>query len=169
MYIVGSKVVHPCHGAGTIVRIQQKSIGATEHTYYIIHTVGKPMQVMVPVRSADQLGLRDVGEQGDLRTKLAACRERPAADEINSDFRARQLALNEQLKSGRFELVTCAVRTLHFLNAQRPLGMMDRQLLDAGKQILASELALASDLDIEAAMAEIDTSLARMFDGPECD
>jgi CarD family transcriptional regulator len=164
MYVVGSKVVHPCHGAGTIVRIQQKTIGDLQHTYYVIDTVGKAMQIMVPVRRADTVGLRDVGDQAELRDHLACCGEAPAVDEIESDFRTRQSALHEQLKSGEFTMVTQAVRTLYFLNTQRPLGMLDRQMFDSGKQILASELALASGQDLESALDEVESTLARMLD-----
>jgi CarD family transcriptional regulator len=163
MYVVGSKVVHPCHGAGTIVRIQQKSIGDLQHTYYVIDTVGKAMQIMVPVRRADSMGLRDVGDQAELRDTLACCGEAPDVGEIESDFRTRQSALHEQLKSGEFSMVSQAVRTLYFLNAQRPLGMLDRQMFDSGKQILASELALASNQDLQAALDEVESTLAKML------
>ena len=169
MYVVGSKVVHPCHGAGTIVRVQKKSIGEIQHTYYVIDTIGKSMQIMVPISRAESVGLRDVGDAPGLREQLLSCGEPPVADEIESDFRTRQTALHEELKSGEFCVVTQAVRTLYFLNSQRPLGMLDRQMFDNGKQLLASELALASDQDLQSALDEVEANLATMFGEDELD
>jgi len=159
MYIVGSKVVHPCYGAGTVVRIQEKTISDERHQYYVISTVARAMQVMVPVRRASTVGLRDVGEAPKLRRMLAECGGAASAQEIKADLRARQADMREQLKSGRFAQVADVVRTLLLMNTRRPLGTIDRQLLDQGKELLASELALASDVAVEAAMEEVETNL----------
>ena len=163
MYAVGSKVVHPCHGAGTIVRIKETRIGKSANSYYVIATVAGSMQVMVPVARAEGVGVRDVGQQRNLRRMLVRCCIPPEEDEIEKDFRARQAVMREQLKSGRFEEVISSVRILYFLNARRPLGITDRQMLDDGKKLLAGELALASGLEMDAAIQEIELGLAEML------
>jgi CarD family transcriptional regulator len=165
MYTVGAKVVHPCHGAGTIVHIQEKSIGDISHTYYVIKTASssRSMQLMVPVNRADDVGLRQVGKPSKLRKALQSCSEKPAEDDIEKDFRTRQSIVTDKLKSGQFEEITDAVRDLFFLNTLRPLGMTDRRTLEEGKEILAGELALAAGLDIGDAMKEINESLAAMI------
>jgi CarD family transcriptional regulator len=170
-YPIGSKVVHPHHGAGTVVSIQEKSIGETSHQYYVIHMQAMDrshaMDLMVPVRRADELGLRPIARLRRLRTSLAPCCEPPADGEVIKDYRARQAAVTEQLKSGSISEVTSAVRVLYFVNAQRRLGMVDSRLFDRGLNILASELALASDQEISAAREEIETMLAQMLESEE--
>ena len=163
MYSVGSKVVHPCYGAGTIVRIQEKSIGEDSHIYYVIKTKSKSMQLMVPVQRAQLLGLRAVGDLGQLRSTLCGCRTIPSEDEIVRALRTRQETMREQLKSGSYGKVAHVVRILFFMNSQRSLGTIDRQLLDQGKELLASELALAADADIGEAMQEIEQNLGQML------
>lgn len=169
MYTVGSKVVHPCYGAGTIVRIQDKSIGDTTHAYYVINTVSRSMQLMVPVNGADEAGLRRVLNPEMLREALVACRDQPADGEINPDLRARQNDMREQLKSGNLAEVVDVVRQLYFLNSSRPLGTVDRQLFDQGKELLAGELSLTSGADLLSAMQEVEDNLALMLseDGAE--
>ena len=164
MYTIGSKVVHPCHGAGIVVRIQEKSISETSHAYYVIDTVSGAMRLMVPVQRADTVGLRYVGKAARLRNTLATCGVAPGEEEIEKDFRARQAVMREQLKSGSFERVSYAVRILFFINQRRTLGMSDRQLLEQGKGILAGELALASDQDVDIAMQEVEDHLAQMLE-----
>jgi len=50
MYAVGSKVVHPVHGAATIASIEEKSFGDTSQTYYMLNCIAAPrdMTLMVP-------------------------------------------------------------------------------------------------------------------------
>ena len=163
MYAVGSKVVHPSHGAGTIISIQQKRIGDRSRKYYIIDPVAKSMRLMVPVKRAEHGRLRHVGQEANLREVLATLRIAPPEDERWPDHRARQRITREKLKTGRFTEVASVVRTLYLLSSQRRLGMTDRQALDDGKDFLAGELALASGLELPGAMTEIEDSLAQML------
>ncbi|MBC7236082.1 MAG: hypothetical protein H5T69_09580 [Chloroflexi bacterium] len=163
LYSVGSKVVHPCHGAGTVVRIQQKSLGEVTHTYYVIDTLPGSMRVMVPVDQADEVGLRRVGRADELRTILQTCREAPSEEEIDTNFRTRSAQMSEQLKSGSFEEVVEVVRMLYFMNLQRTLGMTDRRYFEQGKEILAGELALATGQDMDAAKQEVESYLNAML------
>lgn len=163
IYAIGTRVVHPCYGAGTIVRIQSKSIGDQSNAYYVIDTVCRSMQVMVPVHRADTVGLRQVGEAPGLREMLAACSDQPVEDGIASDLRARQTDMRDRLKSGSFDTVVGVVRQLFFMNSRRPLGTVDRQLFDQGKEFLAGELALASSIEMDLAMQEVESRLGEML------
>jgi CarD family transcriptional regulator len=162
IYAIGTRVVHPCYGAGTIVRIQSKAIGEQNNAYYIIDTISRAMQVMVPVRRAESVGLRQVGEAPGLRLMLASCSDLPQED-IESDLRARQAEMRDRLKSGEFDQVVYVVRQLFYMNSRRPLGTVDRQLFDQGKEFLAGELALASNIAVDLAMQEVEGRLSEMF------
>ncbi|MGI6367362.1 MAG: CarD family transcriptional regulator [Anaerolineae bacterium] len=167
MFQIGSRVVHPCYGAGVVVRIQEKSIGETVHAYYVIDTVARPMQLMVPVSRAVEHALRPVGDEGDLRNCLCQCEEPPQDDEINKDQRARQATMREQLKSGVFDDIVGIARMLYYMNSKRPLGTIDRQLFDQGKDFIAGELALAADVRIDDARQEIEHLLTTMLKSAE--
>ncbi len=167
MFPIGSKVVHPFYGAGTITKIQEKSIGESSHAYYIISTVSRPMQLMVPVDRADEINLRPVAPARQLLNDLQICAEPPADSEISKDLRARQATMREQLKSGCFDQIVNVARVLYFMNSRRPLGTVDRQLLEQGKDLLAGELALASEVEIEQAKQEVEDRLMAMFDTGE--
>ena len=166
MYAVGSKVVHPFRGAGTIIDIQQKRIGDITRTYYVIDTVvGKSMRLMVPVKLAEDGRLRPVGKEARLRKVLAARCMAYTEDEIPQDYRARKKVMSAKLRTGRFEEVASAVSALFHLSSRRRLGMTDRQMLDGGKDFLAGELALASNSELSEALAEIEESLAQLLPG----
>jgi CarD family transcriptional regulator len=160
-YQIGAKVVHPNHGAGTVVNIESKNIGTACHRYYVIET--HSMEVMVPVGRADVMGLRRVGVLTALRSALTCCATPPDEEEVAQDHRARKAALDEQLKTGSFEHAVHAARLLFFLNTKRPLGIIDRRLYDRAMNMLASELALASGVEIDEAEEEIEGRLGLMM------
>jgi CarD family transcriptional regulator len=150
-----------------VVRIQEKSIGDTIHAYYVIDTVSRPMQLMVPVDRAEEVSLRPVAPADELRGCLGVCAAPPQDDEINKDLRARQASMRERLKSGVFSDIVDMARMLYFMNSKRPLGTIDRQLFDQGKDFIAGELALASELEIEEAKQEVENLLTEMLKQPE--
>ena len=56
MYQVGDKVVYPHHGAGTIVKKEERD----DREYLTIQIIHNDMTVMIPSDSADRAGLRKV-------------------------------------------------------------------------------------------------------------
>ena len=165
MYAIGSKVVHPSHGAGEIVGIINRTIGAHSASYYEINMAASPhgTRVMVSVLRADGMGLRHVGQAEGLRATLACCTGAPIEGDINRDYRSRHMNMCVLMKSGDFAQVAEIVRTLYYMDHQRPLGMTEKDVLRQGKDMLASELALASDQAIAAAMEELEDLLAQML------
>ena len=60
MYSVGDTVVYPHHGAGKIMKIEQKDVLGQQRDYLTIQILHDHMTVMVPVENADRAGLRRV-------------------------------------------------------------------------------------------------------------
>lgn len=166
MFPVGSKVVHPTCGAGTIVRIQEKSLGDQTCKYYVIETAAKARQLFVPVDRGEAVGLHPVAPQH----KLEAILERgwlPSEEgqPAPADYKVRQEDMRERLKSGVFHEVFDVVCTLFFINSQRPLGTVDRGLFDLGKELLASEYALSAGLALNEGMRRVEDCLAAGLQG----
>jgi len=159
MFTVGSKVVHPTCGAGIIVEIQDKTLGDVSRQYYVIETASKGRRLFVPVERGEAAGLHPVGDQHDLREALEATFAVPEEKDIESDYKARQQQMREELKSGAFDRVCEVVRLLYYLNSRRPLGTVDRSLLDMGKHLLASEYALAAEIDVDRGMRFVEETL----------
>ncbi|MHB0859207.1 MAG: CarD family transcriptional regulator [Anaerolineae bacterium] len=160
LYEIGNKVVHPGYGAGTIVQVAEKQMHGEIHTYYVMQCLEGSMRVLVPTKSAATIGLRAVGKASSLREVLADCSGVPNEDTVVRDFRARSLAIQERLKSGSFREVAEAVQILYHLEAERALSMSDREMCARGENMLASELALATNQELQTARREVEDSLA---------
>ncbi len=156
---VGDKVVHPAHGAGVIAGIEEKALIDRFTHYYVIQLAATEMKLMIPIRTAEAIGLRPVARPAQVEAIYKTLQAMPR-DLIN-DFKKRQAILTQQLKSGDIIEVAEVVRDLFWRNAESPLSPTESRQLEGAKQQLASELSLAEDIDVEACLARIDALLQR--------
>ena len=61
MYKIGAKVVYPMHGAGIIEAIEEKEVLGEKRRYYIMAMPIGDMRVMIPMDSAVEIGVRQIG------------------------------------------------------------------------------------------------------------
>lgn len=167
-YVAGDHLFHPFFGAGMVTSVEKKTIGGRRRRYYVIDMVMDAMQIMVPVDRASSIGLRRVGEGRRLREMLYTLDGVPEIEEAKGTARlTRQEEMRERLKSGSFVQIRDTVRELHVMQIERPLGMMDRELLDQGKRFLTGELALALGVGPEKALEKVEKSLSTIVEGQE--
>lgn len=159
MFEVGDKVVHPAHGAGVIAAIEEKELLDEFTHYYIIELAATQMKLMIPVKTAEDIGLRPVASPAQVEAIYETLGSTPR-DLIN-DFKKRQAILTEQLKSGNIVDVAEVVRDLYWRNEDSPLSPTESRQLENAKQQLAGELSLAEDVEVEDSIVHIDGILER--------
>ncbi|MGI6374901.1 MAG: CarD family transcriptional regulator [Anaerolineae bacterium] len=162
LFEVGSDVVHPNHGAGTIVEVERKRIGEHSQRYYVIDIPSKAMRVMVPVDRADATGLREIRSRRRLRQIFEEVLAEADWKDIEEDHARRFELYTEMLKEGRFRQVVRVVTWLCMLRDRKRLGMRDMTLYDHGRHLLAGEVALAEGINDAEALAEVDLELEQM-------
>jgi len=157
-YQVGDKIVHPVYGAGIITGITQKSIAGDLRRYYVIDPMTYDMQIMVPVERVKDLGLRKVLKRSGIARVLRVLRSTP--DELTGDHKERQELATEKLQSANPVEIAGVIRNLSWHQKRKGhLGAKDTRLLERARNLLAGELAVAEGLEIENALARIETAL----------
>ena len=129
MFEIGDQVVHPQHGVGQIVKLEDREFehGDTRR-YYEIHIPGGST-VWVPVDLPNS-GLRRLA----LKSELDHCREILKADPLplSEDGRVRQSMLVAHLKQGTIMAQCEVVRDLSAFVAHKPsYGTITAFLLNA--------------------------------------
>ena len=76
MFHIGDKVVYPMHGAGTIESIEEKEMFGDKSEYYIIKMPMNDMKLMVPTKTAANVGVREVSD-GSIAEKVFKVLEKP--------------------------------------------------------------------------------------------
>jgi CarD family transcriptional regulator len=156
MFEIGETVVHPQHGVGQIIKLEDREFerGNTRR-YYEMHIPGGSI-VWVPVDQANS-GLRRLAQ----KSELVHCREllhaRPLP--LTEDGRVRQSVLVAHLKQGTLVAQCEVVRDLAAFVAHKPAYGTITSFLDTMLRVLCQEWAIVQEISEPEAMAEINSLL----------
>jgi len=157
LYSVGDKVVYPHHGAGKIMKIEQKDVLGQQRDYLTIQILHNDMTVMVPVENADRAGLRKVVEADVVEQVLEVLRGDPT--KMPKNWSRRYKHNRDKLKTGDIFEVAEVVRNLAIRHADKGLSTGEKQMFSKAKKILASELMYARDFNEDEATAFLEEVL----------
>ena len=145
MYKIGDSVVYPMHGAGIIEDIEVKEVLGKEQSYYVVRMPIGDMKVMVPMNNAADVGMRDVIDEKEVQKVLEAFRtiETDVIQNWNKRFRENMA----KIKSGDIFEVAAVVKSLMLRDKEKGLSTGERKMLSNAKQILISEIVVATGND----------------------
>jgi len=158
MYRISDQIVHPMHGAGVIEDIVEKNISGEKRDYYVLRLSTGSVTVMLPVNACDSIGIRTVMSAAEAEAFLAILPEIPVEDDSNWNRRYRENM--DKIKSGDLKAVACVIKSLMAREARKPLSTGERKMLTSAKQILVSELMLATGRTAPEIEAEIRRSIS---------
>jgi CarD family transcriptional regulator len=145
MYNIGDKIVYPMHGAGIIEQIEQKVILGERREYYVLRVPCGDMKIMIPVDKSDDIGVRAVITPEEMEEVLAILRG--DSSEMSTNWNRRYRENTEKLKTGDAREVAEVVRNLLRTDREKTLSTGEKKMLSSARQILVSEMILASDMD----------------------
>ncbi|NQS76762.1 MAG: CarD family transcriptional regulator [Peptococcaceae bacterium] len=158
MFKIGDKVVYPMHGAGIIESIEEKEVLGERRKYYILQLPVGDMKVMIPINNGEGVGLREVVDWKGVEKVLHIMRQQSTA--MSPNWNRRYRANLEKIKSGNIYEVTEVVRNLMKRDREKGLSSGERKMLENARQILISELVLATELEEEKAQSLLDGAFA---------
>ena len=154
-YQIGDQVVYPHHGAGKILKKEQKEVLGEKREYLTIKILHNDMTVMVPCENAGKAGLRRVIGDEDVRKVLAVLRD--DVSQMPKNWNRRFKHNRDKIKTGDvFELAE-VVRNLAIREADKGLSTGEKQMYTRAKKILASELMYALDMEEGEAEEHLET------------
>jgi CarD family transcriptional regulator len=159
VFTIGDKVYHPVHGAGTIVDVKERSSLGSARRYYSISLLSQPKTVlMVPVKSAQEIGLRPPLQRSDLSQVWRVLGSNP--ETLPTDHEQRYELLKDRMRQGNALHIAAAVRDMAWREGtERRLTKQGKQLYEESLMLLAGEVALVQDSDLAAAEAQIAEAL----------
>ena len=158
MFEIGDRVVHPQHGVGQIVKLEDREFErGKSRRYYEIEIPGGST-VWVPVDLPNS-GLRSLAR----RSELIHCREiltaRPRP--LTEDGRVRQTELVARLKQGTIAAQCEVVRDTSAFVAHKPSYGALTAFSEAMLRVLSQEWAAVEGITISEAVAEISSLLEK--------
>ena len=146
-YKIGDRVLYPMHGAGVIEAIEEQEVLGEKHAYYIMKLSAGDMKVMIPMRNAIEIGVRDIITTAQAEVVLQSFAEKRGEEDSNWNKRYRENML--KIRSGDIYEVLEVVKSLMCRERRKGLSTGERKMLSSAKQILVSELVLADAADVD--------------------
>lgn len=148
MFQIGDKIVHPMHGAGIIESIVTKKVNGVVRDYYTLKLPVRAMLVMIPVENCAEVGVRAIV---DAQTASEVLESFPSLQvELPQNWNRRYRENMDRLKSGKLLEVARVVKGLMLRDLAHGLSTGERKMLHSARQILVSEIALATGRAYEA-------------------
>ncbi len=156
---VGDNVVYPHHGAGKVVKKEDKNILGEVRQYLTIKILHNDMTVMVPCENAGKAGLRRVIDEETVQKVLAVLSDE--VSEMPKNWNRRFKHNRDKIKTGDIYELAEVVRNLAIREQDKGLSTGEKQMYTRAKKILASELMYALEMTEDEAEAHLDGILHR--------
>jgi CarD family transcriptional regulator len=160
---IGDNVVYPHHGAGQVLKKEQKEIFGEKREYLTIKILHNDMTVMVPCDNAGIAGLRRVIDEATVKKVLGVLSDE--VSEMPKNWNRRFKHNRDKIKTGDIYELAEVVRNLAIREHEKGLSTGEKQMFTRAKKILASELMYALDKGEEEAEEHLDDLLARSASG----
>lgn len=147
MFSIGDKILYPMHGAAVIEDIEKKDILGEIREYYILRLPYGDLNIMLPVSSCADIGVRGIIESTEIDSVLSVLNE--DSTKMSSNWNKRYRENMDKLKTGDIYQVAEVVRNLLRVDRIKKLSTGERKMLVNAKQILESELILSGNLEPE--------------------
>lgn len=156
-FSVGDKVMHPKFGPGEIRGETNRELVEGFEQYFVIEVIRTGATAYIPKRKMAELGVRQVMSRKKMAQALSILRSTPSV--LANDYKQRQAGVQEKLQTCRPSSVAEAIRDLAWHRKRKHLTQKDEDLLNRGRELLAGEMALATDTEMTDAQEAIDTML----------
>jgi CarD family transcriptional regulator len=164
VYQIGDKVFHPVHGAGTVVEVKERRSLGSARRYYSISLLSQPKTVlMVPVKTAQEIGLRPPLRRSDLARVWGVLKQDP--ETLPTDHEQRYELLKGRLRDGNALHIAAALRDMAWREeTERRLTKQGKELYEESLMLLAGEVAIVQDSDLASAEAQIVQTLKEIVE-----
>jgi len=151
--------VYPHHGAGQVIKKEEKDILGEKRQYLTIKILHNDMTVMVPCENAGKAGLRRVIDEETVKKVLSVLSD--DVSEMPKNWNRRFKHNRDKIKTGDIYELAEVVRNLAIREQDKGLSTGEKQMFTRAKKILASELMYALEMGEEQAEEHLDELLQR--------
>ena len=152
-------MVYPHHGAGQVIKKEEKDILGEKRQYLTIKILHNDMTVMVPCENAGKAGLRRVIDEETVKKVLSVLSD--DVSEMPKNWNRRFKHNRDKIKTGDIYELAEVVRNLAIREQDKGLSTGEKQMFTRAKKILASELMYALGMGEEQAEEHLDHLLQR--------
>lgn len=142
MYKVDDLVVYPAQGVGKINRIDTKTIGGVNCDIYIVGIQSNNITLMVPVKNAGNVGLRQLVDKETASGILDNLKNNTAQSVyVGQNWNRRFRKYSDKMKSPDLSVVAEVLRELLVIGRDKELSYGERRLQEQAMSLVVGEIS----------------------------
>ncbi len=157
---VGDHVVYPSQGAGVVEEKTTRQILGQTHEYLKIVFVRGDMEVLVPLKKGQEVGIRHTIGADEIDQVREALRKADLS--LPTQWPPRYRAEQEILAGGSAYDLARLIGVLSLRDVEKGLAATEREILQNAKSMLASELAVVQDITLAQATKQLQDTIAEI-------
>lgn len=157
MFRVGDRIAHPMHGAGVVEGIEERGRDGRSERYYVLRLLTGGLRLLVPVGTAEKLGLRTVLTPEAINAALKTMPNLEAKMDPNWNRRYRENM--DRIRTGDLTELCRVIKGLSLRERETGLSTGERKMLWSARQIMISEIRMADKTDYAQAEAVLAAAL----------
>lgn len=142
---VGTHVVYPKHGVGSVVAIETQIFSGISLELYVIKFEKEKMTLRVPINKAEITGMRKLANQDTVEDAFSTLKGKARIKRTMWSRRAQEY--EAKINSGDLISIAEVVRDLHRKDDQPEQSYSERQIYESAIGRLARELAAVEDIE----------------------
>lgn len=155
----GEMVVYPTHGVAELVSVEHRELAGTKAHFYVLKIVESGLKVMVPVKNAGTVGIRNLVSIEEIEEIYEMLQGREVPRD-NQTWNRRSREYEEKINTGSLYEIAELVRDLRVLGARKELSFGEKRVLAKAKKRMVKEIATVKSMADDATNVELDAIFA---------
>ena len=146
MFALNEKVVYPGHGVALVKKIIERTIDIDKVSFYELHFLHKDIMILVPMQSAQLVGIRKLESEESIDILLKDLAEpavrAPAREFTQNNWNKRNKEYQLKLRTGKLKDLSDIYKDLRFISCHKELSFGEKNILHQAEVLLAEEISI---------------------------
>lgn len=142
LYDVGAKIYYPVHGVAELTALENRNIGGSDCSIYILKVVDSGLKIMVPTGNAAAVGMRELLSLEEIEEVFEILQSKEGGSD-NQTWNRRHREYMDKIKTGSAFEIAEVLRDLCLLRDRKSLSFGERRMLETARSLLVKEIACA--------------------------
>lgn len=159
MFTLNEKVVYPGYGVATVTKIIERNIDLEVVPFYELHLLQKNIKILVPVKSAELIGIRNLESKENISLLMAhlaephmyGARGKHSVNNWNKRNKEYQL----KLRTGKLKDLSDIYKDLQHIAQLKELSFGEKHILRQTEALLVEEISIVKQMRIERAVEQL--------------
>jgi CarD family transcriptional regulator len=158
---IGDRVIYPNQGLGVIENIQDEAYDGERFKILHLRILANNTLVLVPSASAEEIGIRKLISERAVKEIFDYMKN--GEIEVTMNWKGRYKEHVNLMRSGTILDMVAVLKSLYYLSLIKPLSFREKKMMEKAKDLIVSEIAVASSMPTSQIERKIIHTLSNCF------